>query len=266
MTDPARDRADVGGVRLAYRVEGRDAGDALVFVNSLGTDLRMWDAQARSLGRTFRVIRYDCRGHGESDVTGDATTLEQLGRDLVTLLDLVGVERAHICGLSLGGIVAQWVAIHHPERVARAVFANTAARLGSRESWDARIATVREQGMAGVSDAVVGRFLGAEFRATHPDVERHIREMVEATPPAGYVAACVALRDADLRAEVRGIAVTALVIVSEHDESVPAWQGEELHDSIAGSERVMILGAAHLSNVVRPDEFTHHVARFLGAT
>ena len=268
ITRERLDRVDVGGVRLAYRVDGRALAESLVLVNSLGTDLRMWDAQAAALGDRFRVVRYDCRGHGQSDVSGDTTSLERLGRDLVALLDRLGIERAHLCGLSLGGIVAQWVAIHRPDRVARAVFANTAARLGSRESWEARIATVRAQGMAGVIDAVVGRFLGSAFRAEHPDEAQRIREMVEATPPDGYVAACVALRDADLRDQVHRIGAPALVIVSEHDESTPAWQGEELHDAIAGSERAMIRGAAHLSNVVRPDEFTRLVARFLegGAT
>jgi len=265
-THRAHDCVEVDGVRLAYRAEGREQGESLVFVNSLGTDLRMWDAQAEALGRHFSVIRYDCRGHGESDVSGDATTVDRLGGDLVALLDHLGIARAHLCGLSLGGIVVQWAAIHHPERVGRVVLANTAARLGSRDSWNARIATVREHGMRGVSDAVVGRFLGAEFRAEHPDVARRIAEMVEATPPDGYVAACVALRETDLRDAVRGIGAPTLIIVSEHDESTPAWQGEELHDAIAGSERVMIRGAAHLSNVVRPEEFTHNVARFLGAT
>ena len=237
-----------------------------MFINSLGTDLRMWDAQVESLGRHFRVVRYDCRGHGESDVPGDATTLEQLGLDLIALLDHLRIERANLCGLSLGGITAQWIAVHHPQRIRRAVFANTTARHGSRESWEARIATVRAQGMAGVSDATVGRFLGAAFRAEHPDVARDILEMVEATPPAGYIAACVALRDADLRKDVRRIDVPVLVVVSDDDESAPASQGAELHAAIAGSECVTLRGAAHLSNVVRAEEFTNHVARFLGAS
>lgn len=259
------DHVDVGDVRLAFRVDGRERGPSLVFVNSLGTDLHMWDAQATSLGEHFQVLRYDCRGHGQSTVGGDTTSLDQLGSDLVSLLDHLGIQRAHVCGLSLGGLVAQWLTIHRPARVERAIFANTAARLGSRESWDERIAMVRARGMRGVSQMVVDRFLGPECRAECPSLAQRIEAMVEATPPDGYVAACVALRDADLRAEVRRIDTPVLVIVSDLDASTPAWQGEELHHAIAGSERATILGAAHLSNVVRPEEFNSLVSHFLGA-
>lgn len=259
------DRATIGDVRIAYRVEGNPDGEALVFVNSLGTDLRMWNMQADALGARYRVIRYDCRGHGASDVAGETASLEQLGGDLVGLLDHLGVDRAHLCGLSLGGITSLWVAVHHPRRIMRAVFANTAARHGTREEWDARIAAVRDGGMAAVRDVVVERFLGAAFRAAHPDAARWVGEMVLATSPVGYIAACTALRDADLRDVVGGIAVPALIVASELDESTPLSLGEALHRAIRGSELAVLPGAAHLSAVERPDEFNRLLTRFLGA-
>jgi len=132
----------VDGARLAYRLDGADDAPPLVFINSLGTDYGMWAAQVAALSRSLRVIRYDIRGHGHSGVSDTHVTIERFGRDLLALFDHLGIARTHICGLSLGGVIALWLAAHHPERVSRAVFANTAARIGSVESWSARIDAV----------------------------------------------------------------------------------------------------------------------------
>ena len=254
---------EIDGLSIAYRVDGREAADVLVFVNSLGTDLHMWDPQIESLARHFRVIRYDCRGHGDSDVPDHPATIERLGADLLALLDHLRVGRAHLCGLSLGGLTALWVAAHHPARVDRAVFANTAARLGTTESWDERMRAVRAGGMAAIRDTVVARFLGAPFRAAHPDVASRIGDMVEGTPASGYLAACAALRDADLRDVVRCIRAPSLIVAGELDQSASVSQSKELHAAIAGSELVVLAGAAHLTNVEQAEEFTRVLSRFL---
>jgi len=250
---------EIDGLEIAYRVDGSDSADALVLVNSLGTDLRLWDPQMESLARHYRVIRYDCRGHGDSDVPPGPATIDRLGADLLALLDQLHVERAHICGLSLGGLTALWVAAHHPERVDRAVFANTGARLGTSESWDDRMRAVRAGGMAAIRDTVVARFLGTRFRAAHPDVASRIGDMVEATSASGYLAACAALRDADLRDVVANIRAPSLIVAGELDESAPVRLSEELHAAIAGSELVVLAGAAHLTNVERAEEFARLV-------
>jgi 3-oxoadipate enol-lactonase len=256
---------DVGGVRLAYRVDGPadPSVPVLVMLHSVGTNLRLWNSQAAPLARRFRVVRYDCRGHGASDVPSEPITIEQLGRDLIGLLDHLDIQRAHLCGLSLGGMTALWVAAHHPARVGRAVFANTGARIGTTESWNERIRTVRSGGMSVIRDVVLARWLGNEFRAAHPDVERAIGEMLERTPPAGYVAACEALRDADLTTDLARIRAPALIVAGELDEATPPALSETLHAAIAGSALMVLRGAKHLSNVERPDEFTAAVARFL---
>ena len=259
----AAEHVEIDGLGIAYHVDGPESAQPLVLINSLGTDLRMWDPQMDELSRHFRVIRYDCRGHGASDVPDVPASISRLGADLVALLDHLHVERAHLCGLSLGGLTALWVAAHHPERVDRAVFANTAARLGTTDSWDARMRAVREGGMAAIRDTVVARFLGAGFRAEHADVVRRIGDMVEATPVAGYLAACAALRDADLRDSVSSIRAPSLIVAGELDESAPARQSEELHAAIAGSELVVLAGAAHLTNVEQAEEFTRIVSTFL---
>jgi 3-oxoadipate enol-lactonase len=259
----ATSRFEIDGLRIAYRVDGDDTADVLVLINALGTDLRLWEPQMDELTRHFRVIRYDCRGHGESDVPPNPATIDRLGADLVELLDCLNVERAHLCGISLGGFTALWAAAYHRERVGRVVFANTAARLGSAESWDERIRAVQAGGLAAISETVVGRFLGATFRAEHPDETRRIRDMVEATPAAGYIAACAALREADLRNVVSRIRAPSLIVAGELDQSTPLRQSEELHTSIAGSELVVLPGAAHLTNVEQAEKFTPIVTTFL---
>ncbi|HEX7980843.1 MAG TPA: 3-oxoadipate enol-lactonase [Gemmatimonadaceae bacterium] len=262
-TSHATSRFEVDGLGIAYRVDGPESADALVLVNSLGTDLSLWDPQMEELTRHFRVIRYDCRGHGASDVPLGPTSIDHLGADLVALLDCLNLERAHLCGLSLGGFIALWVAAYHRERVACAVFANTAARIGSTESWDERMRAVRAGGMAAISETVVGRFLGAPFRAAHPDVTRRIIDMVEATPADGYLAVCAALRDADLRDVVSRIRAPSLIIAGELDQSTPLRQSEELHTAIASSELVVLPDAAHLTNVEQAEKFTPLVTTFL---
>lgn len=251
------------GLQIAYRVDGPEDAPALVLINSLGTNLHMWDAQAELLSHSLRVIRFDNRGHGASAVPAEPYTLEQLGGDVLTLLDTLGITRAHICGLSLGGMVAQWCAVHHPERVLSATFANTAARIGSAESWDTRIAAVQAGGMTAIRAAVLTRFLSAGYRSSHPANVQQISDMLMAIEPAGYSAACAALRTADLRAQVPGIHVPTLILAGELDESTPPVQAQELHAAIAGSKLIIFPATAHLSNVERPDEFSACLLEFV---
>jgi 3-oxoadipate enol-lactonase len=166
------------GIHLAYCVDGPDNAPAIVLVNSLGTDLRMWNPQIALLSHSLRVVRFDCRGHGNSDVPHGPYTIEQFGRDLLALLDTLQIERAHLCGLSLGGMITLWVASQYPERVASAIFANTAARIGTQEIWGTRIDAVRTGGMGAVRDTVLARFLSEGFRQRYPQVTQQIGEMI----------------------------------------------------------------------------------------
>jgi len=254
------------GTRLAYRLDGPVGAPALALVNSLGADLRMWEPQIGALSRRFRVVRYDTRGHGQSDAPHGPYSIDRLGRDLLALLDQLHLAPAPIrlCGLSLGGLTAQWLAAHYPERVGRVVLANTAARIGAAASWDTRIDAVRAGGMVAVREAVVARFLSAAFRASHPEDARAIGDMLEATHPAGYIGACAALRAADLRAIVPLIRAPALILAGALDEATPPSQSRELHAAIAGSELVVLNHAAHLSNVEQPEAFNAQALRFLG--
>jgi 3-oxoadipate enol-lactonase len=253
----------VDGVRLAYRVDGPEAAPPLVLINSLGTDYGMWAAQVAALSRSLRIIRYDIRGHGHSSVSDGSVTLARLADDLLALLDHLHIARTHVCGLSLGGVIAQWLAIHHPERVSRAVFANTAARIGSVESWSTRIELVHQGGMAAVREMVLARFFSEQFRIRHPEVADSFGAMLEASDPAGYIAACTALRDADLRPLITSIRVPSLIITGVLDEATPPSKAEELHAAIAGSELAVLPEASHLSNVEQPEAFNTQLLRFL---
>ncbi len=251
------------GLALAYHIDGAQDAPPLVFLNSLGTNLHMWDAQAAALKSDWRVIRYDNRGHGESQAPAGVCTIEHYGRDLLALLDTLQIARAHLCGLSLGGVIVQWVAIHHPERVRSITLANTAARIGSEATWDARVAAVQSGGLAAIREAVLSRFLSEGYRQSHPAVTRQIGEMLLKCDQQGYIAACLALRSADLRSQLPRIQAPALILGCELDQSTPPAQAQELHAALAGSQLHIFPATAHLSNIEHPQEFSERLRAFL---
>jgi 3-oxoadipate enol-lactonase len=224
----------------------------------------MWDAEANALKQQFRVIRLDTRGHGSSSVPSGDYTLERLGRDVLVALDMVGVAQAHVCGLSMGGMVAQWLAVHTPARVDRLILADTAARIGTPESWQARRETVRAQGMAAIAEMAIGRFFSEEFRARAPDTVARFRRLLETTSPEGYAGCCAALRDADFSCELARIVAPTLVICGRLDISTPPSQAEALVQDIPEAE-LLLLDAAHLSNIERPVAFLEGMHRHLGS-
>ena len=258
-------RGAVGDTGIAYRVDGTSDSPALVFSNSLGTDHRLWDRQVPAVEARLRVVRYEACGHGVSDLPRGPVTIERLSQDLIALLDHLGIERAVVCGCSLGGVIALWLAVNRPERLTGVVLANTGAKVGTNESWNARIAAVRAGGTAAVRDRVVRRFLTPEFRARDPETTTMIAGMLDATNAEGYIAACEALRASDLRSDARRVRVPVLIVGSERDQSTPPELSRDLHASIEGSELVMIADAAHLSNVEQPEAFNASLLMFLDA-
>jgi 3-oxoadipate enol-lactonase len=252
---------DVGELRTHYALTG-DQAPVLVFSNSLGTDLSMWDPQMAELQRRFRILRYDTRGHGQSSVTPGDYTIEQLGRDVLALLDSLGLDRVHFCGLSMGGMIGMRLAIHAPSRLHRLVLCNTAARIGTKDTWNARIATVRKDGMKAVAAAVIERWFTPEFRTSSAEKVARAQQMLENSTPAGYAACCAAIRDMDQRETVAQIKAPTLVIYGGKDAVTPAADSHFLAERISGAAEVE-LSAAHLSNVEQADAFTEAVSRFL---
>jgi 3-oxoadipate enol-lactonase len=252
---------DHAGVQTCYELTGGDR-PVLVLSNSLGTNFSMWDPQMSQLKQHFRILRYDTRGHGRSSVTPGEYTIEQLGRDVLGLLDAFGLERVHFCGLSMGGMIGIWLAVHAANRVHRLVLCNTAARIGTTEVWNARIATVRRDGMNPVAAAVIERWFTPEFRAACPKKVAQAQQMLENSPPEGYAASCAAIRDMDQREAVGRITVPTLVIYGAKDPVMPVADAQFLVEHIRGAGSVE-LDAAHLSNVEQPEAFTETVISFL---
>ena len=247
---------------MRYRVEGPASGPPLLFSNSLGTTLELWDAQAEVLARSYRVIRYDTRGHGGSSVgTGDYT-IDDLGRDALAVLDAAGARTAHVCGISLGGLTAMWLGVNAPDRVNALVTANTAARVGTEERWNERMDKVRREGMTPIADMVMGTWFTEDFRKREPAVISRFHRMVASCPPAGYLGCCAALRDADLREAVRTVRARTLVVAGQFDQSTTVANAEEIRARISGAQ-LITLPSAHLSNVELADDFTRHLDAFL---
>jgi 3-oxoadipate enol-lactonase len=247
---------------IHHRFDGKVSAPVLVLAHSLGADLTMWDAQAAALSRSFRVLRYDTRGHGRSAVVPGACDIAALAHDTLGLLDRLEISRAHFCGLSLGGMVGIWLAAHAPERIDRLVLANTAALLGPRENWDARIAAVRAGGMAAIADTVIARWFTPEFSRREPPTIAPVRAAILATPPEGYAACAAAVRDMDQRGSLAAIRAPTLVIAGTHDPATPPALCRQLADAIPGASYTE-LPAAHLSNVECADAFNAAVLGFL---
>lgn len=256
------------GCRLNWRWDGpqgdtREDAPVLMLSNSLGTNLEMWAPQMDALTRHFRVLRYDARGHGASDAPPGPYDMATLARDALALMDALGLERVRFAGLSMGGMVGQWLGANAPERFSRLVLCNTAAHMGPPEAWDARIAIVREKGMDALVDPVVERWFTEGFRDAHPERVAPIIAMLRATDPEGYAASCAAVRDMDQRDLLPSIRVPTLVIGGSRDPATPIAKSHELVAGISGA-RLVELDAAHLSNVEQPERFTEALIDFLG--
>jgi 3-oxoadipate enol-lactonase / 4-carboxymuconolactone decarboxylase len=252
----------VDGTRLYYRLEGRDDRPALILSHSLGVDHGQWDPQAPDLLRHFRVLRHDFRGHGASDAPPGEYTIEQLARDVLAVADAAGHDRFAFCGLSLGGMIGQWLAANAGDRLTHLVLANTSPRMDAARMEDRRT-SVLAGGMGTVADAVLGRFFTPESLAANSPYVAATRRAVLATDPTGYAGCCAAIRDMDQTAALGRIWTPTLIIAGTGDLSTP-WNGHG--DALAASiinARVVRLRTAHLSNIERPRSFTAALLDFL---
>ncbi len=254
--------AQLEDVRIHYDLAGPAGAPILVFSNSLGATLSMWDPQTPAFQKQFRILRYDTRGHGQSSATPGPYTIEQLARDVLALLDHLNLDRVYFCGLSMGGQTGMWLALNAADRFHRLVLCNTAAKIGSPEMWNTRIEGVRKGGMKSISSAVMERWFSADFRSKSPDVVATTKLMLEGANPDGYVANCAAIRDFDARETIAAIRVPTLVIAGSHDAATTPADGHYLADHIPGA-RYVELNAAHLSNIENRDPFNSKLSDFL---
>lgn len=248
--------------RIHYVLEGQSSSPALVFSNSLGANYSMWNSQAHEFHKKFRVLRYDTRGHGQSSSTPGPYSIDILAKDIIALLDSLDLDRVHFCGLSMGGMIGMWLGLNAPERLHKLVLCNTGAKIGSPETWNARIDAVRKNGMKSVVSAIVERWFTAGFREKSPDIISKTHKMIEEANPDGYASCCAAIRDCDYREQVAAIRTPALVISGAHDPATPPADGRFLSQRIPGA-RYVELNAAHLSNIEDQGNFNQELAAFL---
>ncbi|NUS45013.1 MAG: 3-oxoadipate enol-lactonase [Mycobacteriaceae bacterium] len=251
------------GVRIAYRFDGDENKPVLLLSNSIGTDLHMWDGQISALTEHFRLLRYDARGHGASGVPSGPYSLDRLGRDVVELLDALDLPRVHVLGLSLGGIVAQWLGIHVPERVDRLVLSNTAAHLGPANQWDRPIAELlAAPDMRATAETFLHNWFPPRMLQDGNEVVEGFRRTLLATQREGVAGSWAAVRDADLRRTATLIPNPTLVIAGEYDTVTSADHGKELAALVPGA-RFALLPTVHLANIEGQTEFLDAVVGFL---
>ncbi len=255
----------INGASLYYQFDGPNDAPVVLLCNSLGTNLHMWDAQMPALSKTYRMLRYDSRGHGQSDVTPGPYTIEMLGQDAIGLLDALDIRRVLFCGLSLGGVIAQWLGIHGRDRLNAIVISNSAAKIGNDDFWNKRIEKLREGGIAPVAEAQVSRWFTAKYIAANPQVIEKMKQMFVGTSVDGYIATCEAIRDNDLRGSINHIQTPALVIAGTHDVVTPPADGKFMAVGIPGAQYAE-MNASHLSNMEDASEFHLDSYRFLLAS
>ncbi|MFG1346662.1 3-oxoadipate enol-lactonase [Xanthobacter autotrophicus DSM 431] len=241
-----------------YALEGAADAPVLLLANSLGTSFPVWDAVMPALTSRFRVLRYDMPGHGLSDAAplpDEATgySIAGLAGNALALLDALGIGKAHVCGLSIGGMVAQHLAAHAPARVDRLVLCDTAMRIGPASVWNERIAGIRRDGLPAIAPGVMARWFTDGFRERVPHIVRGYANMVARTTLEGYVGCALAVRDADLTGSAAGIKAPTLVVVGDKDPSTPPAAAEALAAAIPGARLAVIADASHIPCVEQPE-------------
>jgi len=255
--------ADLPNVKMHFALSGPSSAPVLILSTSLGTDYSLWDPQAAEFEKRFRLLRYDMRGHGKSSVPRPPYSVAgDLVPDIVALADFLSIEKFHFCGLSIGGMIGMTLGLEAPQRLNKLVLCNTAAKIGTNESWATRIEIVRTAGMKQVAKITPDRWFTTAFQKSNPEAVAKTLRVVESLDPEGYVGGCCAVRDFDFRSKVGAIRVPTLVISGTHDPAAPPADGSWLTQQIAGA-RFVELNASHLSNIEAADRFTSEVLAFL---
>lgn len=250
--------------QINYQTFGDAAKPALIFSNSLGTNFKMWQAQIDFFQQVFFVICYDTRGHGASSAPQGPYSIDQLGQDVVNLLDHLNVEKATFCGISMEGLTGQWLAIHRPERFNQVVVCNTAAKIGQEQAWNDRAALVREQGLQPIASTAASRWFTEPFIQSNATVVNNLQNDLAAGSAEGYASCCEALAKADVREQLTDITVPVLVVAGQQDPITTVADAQFMVERIANSQ-LFEINASHISNVELPNEFNQAVKQFIQA-
>jgi 3-oxoadipate enol-lactonase len=251
------------GCDIAYRFDGPVDKPVLVLSNSIGVTLNMWDPQIPVLSKHFRVLRYDTRGHGASGVPAGPYSADRLGHDVIELLDKLNISRTHFCGLSLGGMIGQWLGIHTPDRIDRLILCNTSSYLGPAAQWDNRIASaLRAENMSETAEMALRNWLPTHMLEADGATVKRFRSMLLATHPHGFAGCYAAVRDMDMRRTVALIHRPTLVIAGQYDTVTILSHGELIAATVPGA-KLFVLPAVHMSNIEYPEAFLSAVLEFL---
>ena len=250
--------------QINYQTFGDATKPALIFSNSLGTNFKMWQTQIDFFQQDFFVICYDTRGHGASSAPQGPYSIDQLGQDVVNLLDHLNVEKATFCGISMWGLTGQWLAIHRPERFNQVVVCNTAAKIGQEQAWNDRAALVREQGLQPIASTAASRWFTEPFIQSNATVVNNLQNDLAAGSAEGYASCCEALAKADVREQLKDITVPVLVVAGQQDPVTTVVDGQFMVERIANSQ-LFEINASHISNVELPNEFNQAVKQFIQA-
>ena len=250
--------------QINYQTFGDASNPALIFSNSLGTKFTMWQSQIEFFKNSHHVICYDTRGHGSSSSPQGPYSIEQLGQDVVNLLNHLNIEQAAFCGISMGGLTGQWLAIHHPTRFSHVIVCNTAAKIGQEKAWHDRAELVREQGLAPIAATAASRWFTDNFIDNNPIIIAELAKALSTGSPEGYANCCEALAKADLRDQLKQISIPVLIIAGQKDPVTTVADGQFMKEHITGS-KIVEINASHISNIEQPNAFNQALAQFIQA-
>jgi 3-oxoadipate enol-lactonase len=256
----------VNGNEVNYEFDGPASAPVIMLSHALATSLKVWEPQMEALVRDFRVLRYDTLGHGGTAIPHGPYTLEQLAGQAGGLLDALKIERAHFLGLSMGGMIAQTLALLRPRLLLSLTLCGSSSRIPAEAQplWQERIKIAESEGMEPLVEPTIGRWFTPPFRQAHPAIMERVRGMIRGTAPQGYSACCHAIAALNLTKQIHAIAVPTLILVGAEDQGTPVAMSRAIHEQIAGSEMIVIPSASHLSNTEQPEAFNSAVTSFLG--
>jgi 3-oxoadipate enol-lactonase len=244
-----------------YKYENFGHEKTLVLSNSLGTNFSMWEDNIAVLSHHFNILRYDKRGHGESTINQNKVSIDDLGNDVIELLNYLKLDKVYFCGLSIGGLIGQWLGINHPLRFEKIIISNTAAKIGTEEGWQTRVKQVTENGLESILAGTAERWFTPNYRENNPDKVQEILNSFKATSLQGYIACCYAVAAADFREQLHNLDVSTLIIAGTQDEVTTVDDGKFIQKRTPIASLVT-LDAAHLSNMEHPEEFAKHIIHF----
>jgi 3-oxoadipate enol-lactonase len=258
-------RIEANGIKMNYELSGKMGAPHVMLSHSLGSSLVMWDPQLEVLKAYYQVLRYDTRGHGDSEAPSGAYTLEMLGEDALGLLDALAIDKVHFVGLSMGGMIGQYIALNHPDRLENLVLCDTAAMLPKEAQpiWEERVQLAREKGLDALVDETLERWFTPSFLSQSPPEVQSIRLQFLATPMNGYIGCSKAIRGLNYLERLPEIKIPTLILVGEEDPGTPVAAAEAIQQRIAGSQLVVLPSAAHLSNVEQAEAFNNALMKFL---